>query len=75
MMGSTAFLSMWMNNTAPTSIMLPVALAVVHELGIYSENSLNRQQAAVINVVFDSTNGEASDENKIEELTHTTQRC
>ncbi|CAF1992825.1 unnamed protein product [Rotaria magnacalcarata] len=54
MMGSTAFLSMWMNNTAPTSIMLPVALAVVHELGIYSENSLNRQQAAVINVVFDS---------------------
>ncbi|CAF5206774.1 unnamed protein product [Rotaria magnacalcarata] len=34
--------------------MLPVALAVVHELGIYSENSLNRQQAAVINVVFNS---------------------
>ncbi|CAF4289897.1 unnamed protein product [Rotaria magnacalcarata] len=75
MMGSTAFLSMWMNNTAPTSIMLPVALAVVHELGIYSENSLNRQQAAVINVPFNSTNGEGSDENKIEELTHTTQRC
>ncbi|CAF2089164.1 unnamed protein product [Rotaria magnacalcarata] len=49
MMGSTAFLSMWMNNTAPTSIMLPVALAVVHELGIHSENSPNRQQAAVIN--------------------------
>ncbi|CAF5060335.1 unnamed protein product [Rotaria magnacalcarata] len=38
-----------MNNTASISIMLPVALAVVHELGIYSENSLNRQQAAVIN--------------------------
>ncbi|CAF2141686.1 unnamed protein product [Rotaria magnacalcarata] len=62
-----------MNNTASISIMLPVALAVVHELGIYSENSLNRQQAAVINVTFDSTNGEGSDENKIEELTHTTQ--
>ncbi|CAM4983735.1 unnamed protein product [Rotaria socialis] len=75
MMGSTAFLSMWMNNTASTSIMLPVALAVVHELGIYSENSLNRQQAAVINVAFDSTNGGGSDENKIEELTHTTQSC
>ncbi|CAF4402838.1 unnamed protein product, partial [Rotaria magnacalcarata] len=38
-----------MNNTASISIMLPVALAVVHELGIYSENSPNRQQAAVIN--------------------------
>ncbi|CAF4473801.1 unnamed protein product [Rotaria magnacalcarata] len=65
-----------MNNTASISIMLPVALAVVHELGIYSENSLNRQQAAVINgITFDSTNGEGSDENKIEELTHTTQNC
>ncbi|CAF4484720.1 unnamed protein product [Rotaria magnacalcarata] len=67
---------MWMNNTASTSIMLPVALVVVHELGIYSENFLNRQQAAVINgIASDSTNGEGSDENKIEELTHTTQRC
>ncbi|CAM2712526.1 unnamed protein product [Rotaria socialis] len=64
-----------MNNTASTSIMLPVALAVIHELGICSENSLNRQQTAVINVVFDSTNGEGSDENKTEELTHTTQIC
>ncbi|CAF4409732.1 unnamed protein product, partial [Rotaria magnacalcarata] len=63
-----------MNNTASTSIVLPVALAVAHELGIYSEHSLNRQQAAVINgITFDSTNGEGSDENKIEELTHTTQ--
>ncbi|CAF4551786.1 unnamed protein product, partial [Rotaria magnacalcarata] len=64
-----------MNNTASISIMLPVALAVVHELGIYSENSLNTQEAAVISVVFDSTNGEGSDENKIEELTHITQIC
>ncbi|CAF4727632.1 unnamed protein product [Rotaria magnacalcarata] len=38
-----------MNNTASISIMLPLALAVVHELGIHSENFLNRQQAAVIN--------------------------
>ncbi|CAF2116892.1 unnamed protein product [Rotaria magnacalcarata] len=75
MMGATAFLSMWMNNTASTSIMLPVALAVVHELKNYSENSLNRQHVAVINVAFESTNGKGSDENKIEELTHTTQSC
>ncbi|CAF4423037.1 unnamed protein product, partial [Rotaria magnacalcarata] len=39
-----------MNNTASRSIVLPVALAVVHELRIYSENFLNRQQAAVINL-------------------------
>ncbi|CAF2132074.1 unnamed protein product [Rotaria magnacalcarata] len=76
MMGATAFLSMWMNNTASTSIMLPVALAVVHELKNYSENSLNRQHVAVINgIAFESTNGKGSDENKIEELTHTTQSC
>ncbi|CAF4235032.1 unnamed protein product [Rotaria magnacalcarata] len=43
---------------------------------IYSENFLNRQQAAVINgIAFDSTNREGSDENKIEELTHTIQNC
>ncbi|CAF4206107.1 unnamed protein product, partial [Rotaria magnacalcarata] len=41
-----------MNNTASISIMLPVALAVVHELGIYIDNFLNRQQAAIINGRF-----------------------
>jgi di/tricarboxylate transporter len=54
LMGATAFLSMWMNNTASTSIMLPVALAIVHELDVHSENSLARQKdntptAAIIN--------------------------
>ncbi len=32
MMGVTAFLSMWINNSAATSIMLPVALAICDEL-------------------------------------------
>ena len=43
-MGVTAFLSMWMNNTASTSIMLPVALAIVEELNVHKQTSLNRQQ-------------------------------
>ncbi|CAF1126802.1 unnamed protein product [Adineta steineri] len=36
-MGVTAFLSMWMNNTAATSIMIPVAMAVTNELESYSK--------------------------------------
>jgi len=32
LMGVTAFLSMWINNSAATSIMLPVALAITNEL-------------------------------------------
>ena len=43
-MGVTAFLSMWMNNTASTSIMLPVALAIVEELTVHKQTSLDRQQ-------------------------------
>jgi di/tricarboxylate transporter len=43
----TAFLSMWMNNTASTSIMLPVALSIVNELDADNENSLDRQQNTI----------------------------
>lgn len=32
LMGVTAFLSMWINNSAAASIMLPVALAIIAEL-------------------------------------------
>jgi len=32
LMAVTAFLSMWINNTAAASIMLPVALAITGEL-------------------------------------------
>ena len=37
-MGATAFLSMWINNTASTSIMLPVTLAILHELHASGRN-------------------------------------
>ena len=35
---TTAFLSMWMCNTATTSMMIPVALAVLRELKRMDEN-------------------------------------
>ncbi|CAF1074317.1 unnamed protein product [Rotaria sordida] len=78
MMGTTAFLSMWMNNTASTSIMLPVVLAIVHELDVFSENSLDSQQDNIqttvnTNGAFDSTNTEGPDENKTGQIAHTTQ--
>lgn len=38
LMGATAFLSMWINNTASTSIMLPVTLAILHELQASGRN-------------------------------------
>jgi len=32
LMGVTAFLSMWINNSAATSIMIPAAVAIIDEL-------------------------------------------
>lgn len=37
LMGVTAFLSMWINNSAAASIMLPVALAITDELENHSK--------------------------------------
>ncbi len=37
LMGVTAFLSMWINNSAATSIMLPVAIAITNELESHSK--------------------------------------
>jgi di/tricarboxylate transporter len=35
LMGVTAFLSMWINNSAATNIMIPTAMAIVNELENY----------------------------------------
>ena len=52
-MGVTAFLSMWINNSAATSIMIPAALAIIDELQNHQETSLdvkngNRRESKAI---------------------------
>ena len=44
LMAVTAFLSMWINNSAATSIMLPVALAITNELESHSKNYQKRNK-------------------------------
>ena len=39
LMGVTAFLSMWINNSAATSIMIPAAVAIVDELRTHREEA------------------------------------
>lgn len=44
-MSVTAFLSMWINNSAATSIMLPVALAITDELERHSKEFHEKRKA------------------------------
>jgi len=37
LMGVTAFLSMWINNSAAANIMIPTAIAIVNELQNYQQ--------------------------------------
>ena len=38
-MGVTAFLSMWINNSASANIMIPTAIAIVNELKTYQQTT------------------------------------
>jgi di/tricarboxylate transporter len=54
LMGVTAFLSMWINNTAAASIMLPVALAITEELerhskGCHEKKDRIKESTAAVN--------------------------
>ena len=54
LMGVTAFLSMWINNSAAASIMLPVAIAITEELeshskGFQAKQNLAKEAAAAVN--------------------------
>jgi sodium-dependent dicarboxylate transporter 2/3/5 len=54
LMGVTAFLSMWINNSAAASIMLPVALAITDELeshgkGLHERKKNMKEAAAAVN--------------------------
>ncbi|CAF0755169.1 unnamed protein product [Adineta ricciae] len=66
LMGVTAFLSMWINNSAATSIMLPVALAISDELERHAKNFLDKTQAikeatSAVNDVLELTETEVPD--------------
>lgn len=43
LMGVTAFLSMWINNSAAASIMLPAAMAVADEFENYDKQTKRQQ--------------------------------
>jgi len=58
LMGVIAFLSMWINNTATTSIMLPVALAISDELERHGKNYRDNQRA--IKAATSAVNGKIS---------------
>ena len=45
LMGVIAFLSMWINNTAATSIMMPVALAISDELERHAKDYHDKKRA------------------------------
>ncbi|CAF3873070.1 unnamed protein product [Adineta steineri] len=71
LMSVTAFISMWINNSAATSIMLPVAIAIVDQLENYEKETFSNVQPAQemvpidTDVVFDiKTMTEEENENK-----------
>jgi sodium-dependent dicarboxylate transporter 2/3/5 len=45
LMAVTAFLSMWISNSAATSIMLPVVLAIIDELERHGKEYREKKQA------------------------------
>ncbi|CAF1027076.1 unnamed protein product [Rotaria sp. Silwood1] len=50
LMGVTAFLSMWINNSAATSIMIPAAIAIIDELQNHQQET---QEKSVIDKIQD----------------------
>ncbi|CAF4666911.1 unnamed protein product, partial [Rotaria magnacalcarata] len=63
LMGVTGFLSMWINNSAAASIMLPVALAIADELEKHSKDcqaktNHTKEATAAVNEVIDLNNKE-----------------
>jgi di/tricarboxylate transporter len=66
LMGVTAFLSMWINNSAATSIMIPAAIGIVEEFQnhqeeiekrhVSHENGNRRKSKEIIPVESTSTN-------------------
>lgn len=56
LMGVTAFLSMWINNSAAASIMLPVALAIIAELESQGKRLSKKKRSSTTNGKIKSNN-------------------
>ncbi|CAF1592513.1 unnamed protein product, partial [Adineta ricciae] len=75
-MGVTAFLSMWINNAAATSIMLPVVLAITRELenhqkGFHEKRNALKIATSAANEVLDLTQSELNHEQRPEVILNT----
>ncbi|CAF3517974.1 unnamed protein product, partial [Adineta steineri] len=73
LMGVTAFLSMWINNSAATSIMLPVSIAISDELERHGKTYHDKKQAikeatAAVNEVLEINETKISDRRTTKEV-------
>ncbi|CCQ10158.1 putative sodium-dependent transporter (di-or tri-carboxylates) [Pseudoalteromonas luteoviolacea B = ATCC 29581] len=57
MMSVSAFLSMWINNTATTLMMLPIALSVIHVLEKKGVNVENYGKALLLGIAYSASIG------------------
>ena len=60
LMGVTAFLSMWINNSAATSIMIPAAVAIIDELQRHEQQ---RSQVSRLPTILESSLNDLNEEN------------
>lgn len=51
LMCATAFMSMWINNSAATSIMIPAAIAIVDELENYEKKIFSNHPEVTLEIV------------------------
>jgi di/tricarboxylate transporter len=58
LMGVTAFLSMWISNSAAASIMLPVGLAIIGELEVHEKE--HREKKKAIQKATSAVNGKTN---------------
>lgn len=55
LMCATAFMSMWINNSAATSIMIPAAIAIVDELENYEKRIFSNHSEGTPEIIPNDT--------------------